>query len=136
MAKDIFHDAVKVALEKDGWTITHDPYEIAVGGVEMYIDLGAEQLIGAERDDSRIAVEIKSFLGRSLISEFPTAHGQYIDYLYALSEKDPERVLYLAVTVKIYAYFFSLQFIQTAVRRSQLRLVIYDPDREEITLWQ
>ena len=26
MAKDIFHDAVKYALEKDGWTITHDPY--------------------------------------------------------------------------------------------------------------
>jgi len=136
MAKDIFHDAVKVALQKDGWTITHDPYEIAVGGVEMYIDLGAEQLIGAERDGSRIAVEIKSFLGRYLISEFHTAHGQYIDYLYALSEKDPERVLYLAVPVKIYADFFSLQFIQTAVRRSQLRLVIYDPDREVITLWQ
>ncbi|MBC6455691.1 MAG: XisH family protein [Hormoscilla sp. SP5CHS1] len=136
MAKDIFHDTVKVALQKDGWTITHDPYEIAVGGVEMYIDLGAEQLIGAERDGSKIAVEIKSFLGLSLISEFHTAHGQYIDYLYALSEKDPELVLYLAVPFKIYADFFSLQFIQTAVRRSQLRLVIYDPDREEITLWQ
>ncbi|MBC6472397.1 MAG: XisH family protein [Hormoscilla sp. GM102CHS1] len=136
MAKDIFHDTVKVALQKDGWTITHDPYEIAVGGVEMYIDLGAEQLISAERDGSKIAVEIKIFLGLSLISEFHTAHGQYIDYLYALSEKDPERVLYLAVPFKIYADFFSLQFIQTAVRRSQLRLVIYDPDREEITLWQ
>ncbi|MBC6422924.1 MAG: XisH family protein [Hormoscilla sp. SP12CHS1] len=136
MAKDIFHDTVKVALQKDGWTITHDPYEIALGGVEMYIDLGAEQLIGAERDGSKIAVEIKSFLGLSLISEFHTAHGQYIDYLYALSEKDPELVLYLAVPFKIYADFFSLQFIQTAVRRSQLRLVIYDPDREEITLWQ
>jgi hypothetical protein len=24
-AKDIFHDAVKIALQKDGWTITHDP---------------------------------------------------------------------------------------------------------------
>jgi hypothetical protein len=23
MAKDIFHDTVKKALEKDGWTITH-----------------------------------------------------------------------------------------------------------------
>ena len=136
MAKDIFYNAVKVALQKDGWSITHDPYERSVGGVEMYIDLGAEQLIGAERDGSKIAVEIKSFLGRSLISEFHAAHGQYIDYLYALSEKDPERVLYLAVPVKIYADFFSLQFIQTAVRRSQLRLVIYDPDREVITLWQ
>lgn len=30
-ARDIFHDAVKKALIKDGWTITHDPYKIAVG---------------------------------------------------------------------------------------------------------
>ncbi len=80
MGKDIFHNAVKAALQKDGWTITHDPYSLAVGGVEMYIDLGAEQLLGAERDDTRIAVEIKSFIGTSPISEFHTAHGQFIDY--------------------------------------------------------
>nr|WP_283752496.1 element excision factor XisH family protein [Roseofilum acuticapitatum] len=24
-AKDVFHDTVRIALEKDGWTITHDP---------------------------------------------------------------------------------------------------------------
>ena len=24
-AKDIYHDQVKTALVKDGWTITHDP---------------------------------------------------------------------------------------------------------------
>ena len=142
MAKDRFHNSVKVALEKDGWTITDDPYELGVGGwtitddpyelgvggVEMYIDLGAEQLLGAERDGARIAVEIKSFIGSSSISEFHTAHGQYMDYRYALEEKDPERVLYLAVPVKIYEGFFSLKFIQTAVERSQLRLLIYDPD--------
>ncbi|MEM9004105.1 MAG: element excision factor XisH family protein, partial [Cyanobacteria bacterium P01_F01_bin.86] len=45
MVKDAFHSAVKTALVKEGWTITHDPYEIAVGGVEMYIDLGAERII-------------------------------------------------------------------------------------------
>jgi XisH protein len=28
MAKDIYHDIVKRALQKDGWTITHDPYKI------------------------------------------------------------------------------------------------------------
>nr|WP_286392563.1 element excision factor XisH family protein [Pseudanabaena mucicola] len=25
-ARDLFHDIVKNALQKDGWTITHDPY--------------------------------------------------------------------------------------------------------------
>ena len=64
-AKDIFHDAVKHALEKDGWKITHDPLFLSFGGVDMYIDLGAERILAAERDDEKIAVEIKSFIGPS-----------------------------------------------------------------------
>ncbi|WP_340627206.1 element excision factor XisH family protein [Nodosilinea nodulosa] len=37
-AKDLVHDAVKRALEKDGWTITDDPLFLRFGGLEMYID--------------------------------------------------------------------------------------------------
>lgn len=40
-ARDIFHNAVRVALQKDGWIITHDPLSIAAGGFDLYIDLGA-----------------------------------------------------------------------------------------------
>ncbi len=135
MAKDLFHEAVKAALLKEGWTITHDPYELRVGGVEMYIDLGAERLIAAERDQTKIAVEIKSFVGASTISEFHSAHGQFLDYRYALEEEDPDRVLYLAVPTKIYRSFFSLRFIQMVMERSQLKLVIYDPNQEVILQW-
>jgi len=135
MSKDLFHEIVRIALQKDGWTITHDPYELRVGGVEMYIDLGAEQLIAAERDQSKIAIEIKSFIGTSTISEFHQAHGQFLDYRYALEEEEPERKLYLAVPVKTYRAFFSLRFIQTVIQRSQLSLVIYDPDQEVIVQW-
>ena len=38
-AKDIFHDAVRNALEKEAWKITHDPMFISIGGVQVYIDL-------------------------------------------------------------------------------------------------
>ena len=69
--------------------ITHDPYELRVGGVEMYVDLGAEQLIAAERDQIKIAIEVKSFIGASAISEFHNAHGQFLDYRFALEEEDP-----------------------------------------------
>ena len=80
-AKDIFHEVVKRALQKDGWQITHDPFSISVGGVNMSIDLGAERLIAAERQGEKIAVEVKSFLERaSAISEFHTALGQFINY--------------------------------------------------------
>lgn len=36
MAKDLFHDVVRHALEKDGWTITDDPLFLRFGGIEMY----------------------------------------------------------------------------------------------------
>jgi hypothetical protein len=136
MAKDVFHESVKTALQKEGWKITHDPYELRVGGVEMYIDLGAEQLIAAERDETKIAIEIKSFIGVSAISEFHSAHGQFLDYRFALEEEEPERQLYLAVPIKTYRTFFSLRFIQTVVQRSQLSLVVYDPEQEVIVQWQ
>jgi hypothetical protein len=64
-AKDVFHDAVRIGLEKEGWVITDDPLRIEVGDVEMYIDLGAEQVLAA---GEKIAVEIKSFIGTSNIS--------------------------------------------------------------------
>jgi hypothetical protein len=123
-AKDITHAIVRLALEKDGWTITHDPYYLKVGGVEMYIDLGAELMIVAERDDQKIAVEIKSFLGASSISEFHTALGQFINYQLALEEKEPAQTLYLAAPLDIYNDFFTLPFIQKVIQRIQLKLLI------------
>jgi len=61
-AKDVFHNAVKNALQKEGWLITDDPLFIRFGGINIYIDLGAEKVIAAEKDGQKIAVEIKSFL--------------------------------------------------------------------------
>lgn len=76
VAKDRFHQVVKTALESNGWKITHDSLQIKVGGVDMEIDLGAEQLLAAERGDEKNSVEVKSFLASSsAISEFHTALG-------------------------------------------------------------
>ncbi len=61
-AKDIYHQTVKIALVKDGWTITHNSYRIRLArGKNLFVDLGAERLIAADRDTEKIAVEIKSF---------------------------------------------------------------------------
>ena len=76
MAKDVFHNTVKKALEKDGWKITHDPYRLRYGVVDVYIDLAAEDAIAAEKEGRKIAVEVKSFIGGSNVSEFHTALGQ------------------------------------------------------------
>ena len=134
-AKDATHNVVRKALEKDGWTITQDPYYIKVGGVELYIDLGAEAMVAAEREGQKIAVEIKSFLGASSISEFHTALGQFFNYRLALEEKEPDRELYVAVPLNTYNDFFSLQFIQKVVQRATLKLLIYDEQAEVISQW-
>ena len=131
-AQDIFHDAVKYALEKEGWRITHDPLSLQIGGVEMYIDLGAEQLIAAEKEGEKIAVEIKSFVAVSAIYEFHLAIGQYRNYQLALLQDDPERVLYLAVPEDAYDRFFTLQFIQDALRYNAVRYLVYDVQAEII----
>jgi hypothetical protein len=49
MARDLIHNIVKSALINDGWNITHDPYPVKVGGFEMEIDLGADNLVATER---------------------------------------------------------------------------------------
>ena len=110
---------------------------IRLGGViDMYIDLGAEKVIAAEKEGRKIAVEIKSFLGPSTLAEFHLALGQFMNYRYALADTEPDRVLYLAVPLDIYEAFFTLAFIQSVVRRSQLHLLVYDVGTEEITQWQ
>jgi XisH protein len=51
MAKDKFHDAVKNALIKEGWTVTDDPLFLQFGGVDLFVDLGAENIIAAQKDN-------------------------------------------------------------------------------------
>ncbi|AOX04183.1 fatty-acid oxidation protein subunit alpha [Moorena producens PAL-8-15-08-1] len=136
MAKDVFHQQVKNALIKDGWNITHDPLTIRIGeAVKLQIDLAAEIAIAAERDSEKIAVEIKSFIGDSDISTFHTALGEYLNYCQALEELEPERIVYLAIPYETYQDFFKLSFIQRALRRYQIKLMIYDPKLEEIKQW-
>ncbi|MDX2240817.1 MAG: element excision factor XisH family protein [Leptolyngbyaceae cyanobacterium bins.302] len=135
MVKDRFHDVVRTALEKEGWKITADPFEISVDDVDFEIDLAAEQLLAAELADRKIAVEVKSFISPSNVSEFHTALGQFLNYRDALAKIEPDRQLYLAVREPIYESFFQRRFIAAAVERYQLRLVTYDVQQEVITQW-
>ena len=134
-AKDLFHGAVKRGLEKACWTITHDPLELAWEEVKVKIDLAAQRLIAAERGEEKIAVEVKSFVGTSAISDFHTALGQFLSYRIMLEVNEPGRLLFLAVPLEIFETFFQSRFAQTAIEQHQLRLIIYDPITEEIVQW-
>jgi XisH protein len=87
-ARDLYHDAVKAALIKDHWAILADPYRIQYKDVDLYADLAAERpfvedapaAFAVEREGQKIVVEIKSFVGRSLMTDFHLALGQYTVY--------------------------------------------------------
>jgi hypothetical protein len=135
MAKDLFHEVVKTALIKDGWQITDDPLFLKVGGVDFFIDLGAEKLLAAERDDEKIAVEIKSFINTSTIADFHLAIGQFINYRTALKLKNPDRKLFLAIPDNAYDSFFQKEFPRLIIQEYQLELFVYDIENEVILQW-
>jgi hypothetical protein len=136
MARDKFHNTVKTALEKAGWRITDDPYRLKYGDVGYEIDLGAESVLGAEREGELIAVEIKSFLRESIPNEFHGALGQFLNYQFILEQTAPERRLYLAISQTVFESFFQLKFTREAVQKYQVRLLVFNPDTEEVVLWQ
>ncbi|MBD2303985.1 XisH family protein [Chroococcidiopsis sp. FACHB-1243] len=134
-ARDRFHEAVKVALEKEQWVITDDPLKLEVGGAKLEIDLGAERLLAAQRAGEKIAVEIKTFLGDSPINDYHGALGQFLNYKLALELSESDRTLYLAVPVTVHEAFFQREFAQISVERYQLKRIIYDPVKEVIVQW-
>lgn len=135
MAKDIYHNTVRVALEKDGWVITDDPLVLQIGKRSTYIDLGAEKLLTADKEGKQIAVEIKSFLSRSPVKDLEAALGQYVLYQGIMKFKSIQRSLYLAVRDDIYWSLFSEPIGQIFLENRQLSLIVFDPVTEEIVKW-
>ncbi|MBW4440126.1 MAG: XisH family protein [Plectolyngbya sp. WJT66-NPBG17] len=135
-ARDLYHDAVVSALLKDGWTITDDPYHIAYGSRDLYIDLGAERFtIAAEKQAQKIAVEIKNFSSPSPISDLEAAIGQYGLYRILIEETQPDRVLFLAAPLRAYEGILTEKFGQFVIDKLQIRLLIFDENQERIVKW-
>src|SRR5437764_4116928 len=108
---------------------------LAYGGKDVYVDLGAEYPIGAEKEGRKIGVEIKSFVGASDLHELELALGQYNLYRDILSEVEPERLLYLAIPDRIDDSIFCGPLGQLVIRRQQLRLIVFDEVEPRIVKW-
>lgn len=135
-ARNIYHDVVVRALIADGWTITDDPLRISFGNRDFYVDLGAERTtIGAEKGEQRIAVEVQSFLNPSPVRDLQEAVGQYGIYRAVLAENRSDRLLYLAVPLRVYEGLLSERFGQLIVRQLDLRVLVFDPQKESIVQW-
>ena len=134
-ARDIYHNTVRIALEKDGWTITHDPFPLQIGKKRLSADLGAERLISAEKELQKIVVEVKSFVGQSDVKDLQQALGQYVLYSQILNELEVKRVLYLAVSQPTFNSVFTIELGEILLKNQIVRLIVFDDESEVIVKW-
>ncbi len=134
-AKDLYHDQFKSALTKAGWTVTHDPYTLTFGLRDVFVDLGAERVLAAERGAEKIAVEIKTFQGRSDVRDLEVAIGQYVFYRSLLARFEPERRLFLAVPETVFVSTLQEPISRPVLEDLSVALIAFDPRLEEIVKW-
>ncbi len=136
-AKNVYHDAVIRALEKDGWTITDDPLTVKAGFRKMKIDLGAERnLIGAIKGVEKIAIEVASFLSESPVTDLERVIGQYLLYLNLLGIQRPDTTLFAGIPVEVADNFLREPIGEIALRNIGMRIVAFDPASERIVRWK
>lgn len=135
-ARDLYHDLVVQALIKEKWVITSDPLYLKYGDRKMYVDLGADHnTVGAERQGQKIAVEIKSFISTSPVSDMEEAAGQYGIYKRILSIQEPDRRLYLAIPKRAYVNLFDNEFGRLVKDTFGISLIIFNENSEVIEQW-
>ncbi|MEQ1744873.1 MAG: element excision factor XisH family protein [Saprospiraceae bacterium] len=137
MAKDLIHNAVREALENDGWTVVRDPFTVDLTGDDTYfdIDLAAEKKMSDGGVVRIAAIEIKSFTGLSILYAFHEALGQFLNYRAALDEEGFNMELYLAVSVEGWERISELSFIQRRIRQFQLKFILADIHTKTIVEW-
>ncbi len=138
MAKDIYHNLVRTALEQEGWTITDDPYllTVSIGRRRVAADFGAEKIIVAEKGLTKILVEVKSFITTSNIHELHHSVGQYDFYALLLEQQEPERLPYLAIPKDAYEDLIREPIVQIFLERHHVKLIIYYTNQPKIYSWK
>jgi hypothetical protein len=92
--------------------------------------------LAAEKETQKIAVEIKSFINPSVVYDFHTALGQYMNYLLGLDIQEPDRLLYLAIPDYAYSQFEKMGLILKAIETYKIRLIVYNTKNTEILSWK
>ena len=131
-ARDHYHNAVKRALIKDGWRIVREHVFVKYEDRHIWLDLQAER-----SSDEKVALfEIKGFEElTSPVAALEAALGQYVLYQAILEALDNATPLFLTVPREIYETFLSQPFSQIGLRKAGVKLLIFDPIKEEIVQW-
>jgi len=132
--RDLYHNTVKNALAKEGWSITHDPLILGDSELRVYPDLGAQKNV-ADRGIRTLAIEIKVFGTIGQVSELQKAIGQYVLYRSILRSSQSTHLPYLAVPSDIYRGLFQKKIIQNLIQDEGIRLIVFNPFTEVLEQW-
>jgi hypothetical protein len=91
--------------------------------------------MSAEKGAKEIAIEIKSFVGKSLVKDLEQAVGQFFVYYKVLQSREPNRYLYMAVNETTFNGILSEKIGQLVLSDPIFRLIIFDEENEVITQW-
>ncbi len=108
---------------------------LTLGQVNLKSNSIQGSLIGAEKNNSRIAIEIKDFRAKSIIKDLEQAIGQYVLYGLLFEKIDPGREVYLAITDTLYEDFFNEPIGELVVSELPLKMIIVNLQRVEIIKW-
>jgi len=101
----------------------------------LFIDLGAEIPLAAEKEGRTIAVEIKSLVGSREMAEFERALGQYVLYRSLMRRIDQQRTLFLAILKPAFEEHFDTTEVQALIADENMKLIVFERKTEEIAKW-
>ena len=91
--------------------------------------------MAAQKGNSKIAVEVKSFLGRSELEDLQKALGQYTMYLQVMKANALDRRLYLAIRELAFNEIFEEDVGKLLLESELVKLLIFNERTEEIVRW-
>jgi XisH protein len=138
---DIYYTATKTALIADGWLIAADPYRVLYEGLDIHEAFGStaeesDQLLGATKDGTAIAVMVASFTGSSMLIDFQAALGAYLVHQTMMQQSDPERLLYLALDAEAVTNTLTDPAVKLVVDDRSLRYIVIDIEKASIVEWK
>jgi hypothetical protein len=131
-AKDHYHDVVVNALRKAEWTHIDEQIGIIIEDRRLWIDIRASK----EAEQRAVLIEVKGFENRpSPVEYLAQATGKYALYRATLDYLQIELPLYMAVPEVAYRGILSEEIGKQTLKYSGVRLLVFDPEREEILAW-
>ena len=124
-ARGRYHQQVRTALEKDGWTITQDAFRVSYGGHELTAEFAAER----EREgDSPECIAVQVATGDTDPSSvgFQRTLGRFMLCDMVLSEMRSPRRLFLAITRLAFEAICADDTIRHGLSSAGVRMLVLD----------